>query len=74
MDKNYDIVDSDYKVLSDRVYKDYQIGEEVDVKWQVIDVWDDRDNNGMQAFAVAPLDENDLPIAELKAINYFPIL
>lgn len=70
MDKNYDIVDSDYKVLSDRVYKDYQIGEEVDVKWQVIEVWDDRDNNGMQAFAVAPLDENDLPDYDHIIISY----
>lgn len=70
MKKDYNIVDIDYKTLSDRVYRDYQVGEDVEVKWQVIEVWHDRDKNGMQAIAVAPLNKNDLPDFNHIIISY----
>lgn len=70
MKKNHNIIDVDYKILSSEIYKDYQIGTKIERKWQVIDVWDDRDKNGMQAFAVAPLDKNNLPNHDHIIISY----
>src|SRR5699024_9565320 len=67
---DYNIVDIDYKILSDRAYKDYQIGERIEREWQVIEVWDDQDKNGMQAFAVAPLDVNGKPEYNHIIISY----